>query len=705
MPLDHQAVEILKKVATEPGLTTTMLCQQIDLPLTHFYYRRSHINNWLDACGFSPLQNDPVRGLRLQENEIAEIVRQLDTIDAQQYKLSAKERRDNLLLYLACHTRPTFTLQLCELNRVSRNTTLNDIAILKRYLWEKHQLMLEVSKKRGYQINGESLSIRLMIQSLMQRILKYSDQHAQYRITRILQHHAVVHGMMPQGTEALIDNVLQQAEKQLGFEFTDKDRRLLHYVLLFSLIDMQNGNTPLFTPAQSAFLRNLAECKVAVWLNNQLVDALGCLNMTGNALYFTLLFSTSKTRGDRGKGQVSDTRLMAITRHLIAKFQSLSGVYIQETELLASRLYAHLGPAIRRCLFGVRSENVLREETLQRYPLIFRLCRQIVTLAEQEYQISFSDDELSYIVISFAAWLDRRPETQEQHLVLITEGGLSSTAILENQLRNLTVLPLHIEHRSMNQIQQYGIATHVRLVVSTIALACPLPGHVSFIRTQHILTEAEKQHVRLLLEHNLHARGIERLVSSLVISAQHHQASQDKTRLHQAFRAIIENFLHKSTLPAIPEKGLSRLHIGYSSQQTGWRQVIRRAARPLVEEGVIDAHYVRNIIRHTETRGVTTSLTPDILLLHDAPPTDLETGAISLLKLGHPLHFDIPGVTVTPRLIVVLVPAKNLSHIPLLESLNILISNEEALDALLKASSLHEVRHCIHRCQNNEEVR
>lgn len=60
----------------------------------------------------------------------------------------------------------------------------------------------------------------------------------------------------------------------------------------------------------------------------------------------------------------------------------------------------------------------------------------------------FCDDELSYIVISFAAWLDRRPETGEQHLLLVTEGGLSSTAILENQLRNLTVLPLHIERVS-----------------------------------------------------------------------------------------------------------------------------------------------------------------------------------------------------------------------------------------------------------------
>ncbi|MBT9433414.1 PTS sugar transporter subunit IIA [Candidatus Sodalis endolongispinus] len=65
------------------------------------------------------------------------------------------------------------------------------------------------------------------------------------------------------------------------------------------------------------------------------------------------------------------------------------------------------------------------------------------------------------------------------------------------------------------------------------------------------------------------------------------------------------------------------------------------------------------------------------------------------MKLRHPLRFELPKVSLTPRLIVILVPTQDLSHITLLELLNALISDERALRALLQASSQREVRQYI----------
>lgn len=701
MQLDYLAVGILKKVVTEPGMSLKVLCERIGLLPRNFYYRRTRINDWLSAHGFAPLICDTRRGVRVAEDEASGILRQLDVINAQHYKLSADERRVNLLLHLACRIQPAFTQHLSERNRVSRNTTLEDIAQLKQQL-RQQQLMIFVDKKQGYQLEGSDLALRLAVQQMLQHALKYSGHQAEARIAQILLGQLAAAGLDEQQVRRVVEMQLRQTERQLNQWFTDKDRRALHYMLLFTLLDSLNGHYPEFTEIQTRFLREQGECEAAASLNSSLARELNLTEISGNTLFISLLLSASKKVTPQKGRKGENSRLMLTVRHLIRQFQALSGVYLQDVEQLESRLFFHLGPAIHRCLFSMHSENVLREEILQRYPLIFRLCRQIIETLEHEYQVVFCDDELSYIVISFAAWLDRRPETGEQHLLLVTEGGISSTAILENQLRNLTVLPLHIERVSASQIQQQGIAGHIRLVVSTIALSCKIPAHVSFIQTQHMLSDSEKQQLRLMLEHNIEAVGISELVDKLVASASR-LATQAKEPLRLEFSTIISQFIQKQLRPVpgtsafAPASALSLFsHVGFAAQTTAWRALIRKAAQPLVDSGVIDSRYARNIIRQIEKQGITTYFTPDILLLHDAPPAGITDGALSLLRLKQPLQFHLPGVTLTPRIIVILVPTVNLSHIPLLEKFNKIISDDRKLERLLNANSLFEVECCLH---------
>ncbi|KGQ13368.1 Stationary phase-inducible protein CsiE [Beauveria bassiana D1-5] len=697
MQLDHLAVEILKKVSTEPGMSIKILCERIGLPQRNFYYRRTRINNWLSAQGFTPLICDAQRGVRVADNEAAGILRQLGVINTRHYKLSADERRVNLLLHLACRIHPAFTQHISELNRVSRNTTLDDIALLKQQL-QPQQLILRVDKRQGYRLEGSDLSIRLAVQQMLHHALKYSDYQAEARIAQILFGQLTIAGRDESRVRQVMDAQLKQTEQLLHRTFSDKDRRALHYMLLFTLLDTLNGHYPEFSVVQTRFLREQEECEVAASLNAALARELNLAEISGNTLFISLLLSTSKKitlmEGEKG----GNSRLMATVRHLIVQFQALAGVYLQDAEQLELRLFSHLGPAIHRCLFGMHSENVLREEILQRYPLIFRLCRQIIVTLEQEYQVAFCDDELSYIVISFAAWMDRRPETAEQHILLVTEGGLSSTAILENQLRNLTVLPMHIERVSASQLLQQGVGSHVRLVVSTIALNCPLPAGVGFIQTQHMLSESEKQQLRLMLENNIELTGVSALVESLVASVTR-LVPQQKEPLHEEFSHIISQFIQKQQrrVVASSQPGAERFpFVNFTSRHLSWQQSIRKAAQPLREKGIIDAQYVRNMVKQIEDHGITTYLTPDILLLHDAPPAGATEGALSLLKLKYPLHFELSELSLTPRLIVIFVPTSNLSHIQLLEEFNALISDDKRLEQLLNADSLSQVKCCIH---------
>lgn len=699
MQLDHLAVTILKKVATEPGMSIKGLCERIGLPRRNFYYRRSRIDDWLIKEGYTPLSCSEQQGVRLQTEETGAILRQLSRLYGHRYKLSAGERCNHLLLHLACNVAPLFTQHLSDINHVSRNTTLEDLHQLKISLQEKHGLTLNVSKKQGYHIKGNRLALRLCIQQLLQRTLKYSDTQAENRIAQVLLGYLHAHSMDASAVQHVIDGSLQQAERQLACVFTDKDKRLLHYMLMFSLLDSLAGHHIDFSAQQAAFLREQPTCEAAALLNSDLAEALHLPVFADNTLFFSLLLSASKHLHACPTGSVDDIRLIGHIQTMIAQFQALSGIYFADVSRLAARLFAHLGPAIHRCLFGIQHENVLRDEVSLRYPLIFRLCRQIIVTLEHAYRISVNDDELSYIAISFAAWLDRRPETGEQQVLLLTEGGLSSTAILENQLRNLTVLPLKIIPCSASQLQQQVLPAGTRLIVSTITPQSTLPQEIPFVQVQHMLTDTEQRQLRQILENLGETGSVNDLVNALVAVASRY-SPEAKVDLQHAFSTLVGRFFCQqwSSHPPLPSMALADyLHqrVQFSGRRLGWRQAIRHAAQPLVDEGIIGDRYARRIIQHIETSGVTVYLTPQVLLLHSAPPVNVSCGALSLLRLKQPLDFGRFAANLSPLLIVILVPSHDLSHIAILEALNGLLGNEAALASLLQASSLSAVWDCI----------
>ncbi|TDN47435.1 transcriptional antiterminator [Scandinavium goeteborgense] len=695
MQLDHLAVDIIKKVAAEPGLSLRALCERLGLPQRNFYYRRIKIDDWLTGEGFSPLLIDRQHGLYLHELEVEFILKQLATLDKQGYKLCAEERRDHLLLNLVCSTLPLLTQQLSQINNVSRNTTLDDLNILKSELLHQHGLTLKVSKKEGYHVIGGQLELRLCIHQLLQRTLKYAQAQVEVRVEHVLREHLTGRGLCADQVRSALLVAIDQAESHLDCVFSDKDKRLLLYMMMFSLLDTLQGHYVEFTPAQIIALRSQPECLAAASLNACLSELLNISDIAGNTLFLTLLLSVSKKIASMPNGGAEDRRLTAGIQRLVEQFQALSGVYFSDVSNLVARLFSHLGPAIHRCLFNIKSENVLRDDVIQRYPLIFQLCRHAITGLEVEYEVTFNDDELSYITISFAAWLDRKPETGEQTVLLVTEGGVSSTAILENQLRNLTVLPLDIHHISYTKFIAQPLPLATRLVVSSIALPREKLCGVHHVLVKHMLSANEKIKLRNVLESRNDNVLQHELVSALVTAAANY-APLMKEVLHEEFSGIVQRYLHQVSAGGVEQEKRSlafHLHgrVQFSAQRLEWRTAVRKAAKPLVDQHIIANDYAEGIIAHIEKSGLTMYLSPDVLLLHAAPPEELSAPALSLLQLKHPLHFDNCTQQISPQLIILLVPSADLSHIPLLSALNDLISDEAMLQQMLGAASLQEV--------------
>ncbi len=104
------------------------------------------------------------------------------------------------------------------------------------------------------------------------------------------------------------------------------------------------------------------------------------------------------------------------------------------------------------------------------YPRLLRTTQQALIKFEQEYQIRFSIEEVILIAISFGAWLIQGNALQEKQILLLTHDNPILEAQVEQQIRELTLLPLHIKYLSHDVYLQSGAPAGTAVVLTPYVL-------------------------------------------------------------------------------------------------------------------------------------------------------------------------------------------------------------------------------------------
>ncbi len=166
---------------------------------------------------------------------------------------------------------------------------------------------------------------------------------------------------------------------------------------------------------------------------------------------------------------------------------------------LCSQLYTHLAQALDRCHFAVGIDKSLSEEVIRLYPRLLRATRTAIEAFENHYGIRFSAEELGLIAVIFGAWLMQENALQEKQVLLLTGENAALESRLEEQLRELTLLPLSVKYLPMRDFQRDGAPKGVTLVISPYTTPLPLYSP-PLIHAQQPFTAQQQQRIRLLLE-------------------------------------------------------------------------------------------------------------------------------------------------------------------------------------------------------------
>lgn len=118
-----------------------------------------------------------------------------------------------------------------------------------------------------------------------------------------------------------------------------------------------------------------------------------------------------------------------------------------------------------------------------------------------------------------------------------------------------------------------------------------------------------------------------------------------------------------------------------------WRDAIRAACQPLLDDGTIKPIYPDEIIKKVEELGPYIVIAPNICIPHAQEGVGVNDTAMCFMKTEKPVHFDPNDPEKDAQIFVVLASTNNNIHLENLSMLSETLSDEEIVAKVLKAKT------------------
>lgn len=132
-----------------------------------------------------------------------------------------------------------------------------------------------------------------------------------------------------------------------------------------------------------------------------------------------------------------------------------------------------------------------------------------------------------------------------------------------------------------------------------------------------------------------------------------------------------------------------------------WQDAVRKAVRPLEEEGDVEPRYKEEIIKNVDTLGPYFVLAPRVAMPHARPEQGAIHTQIAVTLLKNPVVFKEGEEPVS--LLIALAAADSTSHLDTLVTVAEVLSDEEKTNALLASKTPEELYRCFEEAKKESE--
>ena len=559
------------------------------------------------------------------------------------YKLSTEERLALILIELISHAEYITIDYLCTKLSVSRGTINSDILQVKKWC-EKHNVRLISTKGKGLTVCESEMRRRIM---LLEIIREYSAcVHERENNKDPLEPYKKLfeHVNLEEIKEMIIT-----AEEQFQFTLSDVAfEGLLIHIALAVERNIKDKVVNIDCEIEE-ISREKSEYQAAEYILATLQKKYNII-MPKEEIYYIALHICGKSNSGVVNTNKECIYIQLMTGHLIEKLSEIFAMDFKNDLRLYEDLYKHLARCIFRFHNNITLRNPLTESLIHEYQKIYQAVKQNSVKLEEYVKRKLPDDEIAYIVLHFAAAIERNKlesKVRTPSVIIVCSTGAGTAKLVQSRLDKY--FTFHVRKVvAVHQLKKTLQEEQVDFIISTI----PITEEYPHVIVSPLLKSSDISIINaMLLKFGFsincfsEKKAVNQLAQDVQLLLQQYDGVGDEARLKQELCKL----LYKTPIQAAPNLEERRLlmlsdvlkeeYISLGDECCDWIGAIRAAGNILIKNQLIEAEYVDHAIQNVKESGPYIVLTKGVAIPHASNKYGVYKTAISLVRLKKAVEF------------------------------------------------------------------
>lgn len=656
------------------------------------------INSIFDKSGLSNIyQNRGFIRLDHSENELTQIEDlQLLGDDAEYY--SPKERFIILLFDILTSNDPVFVYQEQEKMKISKSTMDEDMRVLRSFL-NRYSLKAVSSIKEGVQIEGPERSIRIMIADAITQNIDFP---------RLISNENTYTNIIVKSIERFVPIQLIIAVKKI---YSNRIQKIGstgnvandYQLILYSCIWIQRilSNKQIIAEIHDKWIPKNE--KTIVYIKNLSTDFK--LENIDDTEYRYIYFILNSFNSNLKNTNSEWVETQILTMQLVTYMEKQLSLPLSTQEDLYEGLYNHLSGLIYRLHEHIQSYNPLKQIIKANYPDIYSNIYEFMTRYFGKQNLIVSDDEICYVTIYFgtAEMQIERDKEYKYRVAVVCNYGLATGHLLAANLEK----KFNMEVLSVLSVSDLTVLSKlsIDLVVKTIQVDT---GNIPSIKLPPIPQASDYLVISKFLKSHKASKKSPRINANKLFDDVLNCINETDYKVSNSFVKKLSNvfrnnnlFINKKEVQPMLEDLLTDDRIQIQKKVDNWKEAIQLAAQPLVDDDVINKHYVHAMLEAVIKFGPYIVIGPGLALAHARPEEGANQLGVSVLTLSTPVNFgnkDNDPVS----LVFCLSAVNNYSHLNIMKAIVQLVSDPGRIEKLSSIKDLNSFKESLFEKENSK---
>ena len=364
---------------------------------------------------------------------------------------------------------------------------------------------------------------------------------------------------------------------------------------------------------------------------------------------------------------------------LISKFEASTAITLESKSEFKKNITRHLLSSYNRIRFKFPISNPALDEVKFKHESLFKIIKSIIE-NEDDFPIfvGIREEEIGFIAAYFGGYLRgaRDNGIRKNKVLVVCPNGLMVSKNLEIQLYKYIPTIDIVNVMSIKQLSSSNV--YYDYIISTV----DIPNKSNVIVVNPLLSKFD---IELLMDKLINVKENQSYFNlELIIQAIKKNAKViNEEKLKEDLLKILYRFDEKEAYQPMLKELITEDRIRKVKAVEDWKEAVRIAAKPLLDDNSIDESYVVDMIESIEKHGPYIVLADRFALPHASSKNGVKKLAMSLLVVDE--EVDLLGKPV--NIFMVLAAVDNNSYIRALASLSEMLYDQKNIESIINGDN------------------